>query len=193
MKRTMPRVLYVSLLAVAMLFAGCSKDGSEGPAGPAGPQGPQGPGGPAGPAGPPGTANVIYSAWFDVKYAPMKTQAGDTVAFSVEVPIPKLTKEILNTGEAKIYINWGNSGALEIDPLPMLDPVFSISITTTFSEGKVLLIGNDDYSTRIPQGETLKRMQYRYILIPGGTAARQAGAVNWNDYKSVQQYLGLKD
>ncbi len=35
--------------------------------------------------------------------------------------------------------------------------------------------------------------QYRYILIPGGTSARMAKSINWNDYKAVQAYLGLKD
>jgi len=40
----------------------------------------------------------------------------------------------------------------------------------------------------------LKYRQYRYILIPGSVNARVAKpAVNWNNYKEVQAYLGLKD
>jgi hypothetical protein len=32
------------------------------------------------------------------------------------------------------------------------------------------------------------------ILIPGGTSGgRMANTINWNNYKEVQAYLGLKD
>ena len=33
--------------------------------------------------------------------------------------------------------------------------------------------------------------QYRYILIPGGKAARSA--IDWNNYAAVKKYLNLKD
>jgi hypothetical protein len=177
-----------AFLSLVLLATGCKK-GDEGPAGPAGPAGPNGP---QGPKGDTGVANVIYSPWFDVTYTAQTNQAGDTVFFYFSnVNIPKLTNAILNTGEAKMFINWGTDATPEIDPLPLLDPIFGISITTTFSAGKVLLLGNDDWGTFTSTQDNLKHNRYRYILIPGGVPARWA--IDWNNYESVKKLFNLPD
>ena len=110
------------LLVVFSVFQSCSKEGPAGPAGPQGPQGPQGtPGsnGTAGPAGPAGTANVIYSAWLDVTFA--AAQAPDTLLYA-EIAAAKLDNNILNTGEMKVYMNWGSTTDPDIVPVPYFDP-----------------------------------------------------------------------
>jgi hypothetical protein len=36
-------------------------------------------------------------------------------------------------------------------------------------------------------------LQYRYVIIPGGTTARKAININWDNYAEVATYLGWKD
>lgn len=172
-------------------MAGCSKDGDAGPAGAAGPAGPAGPAGAAGvpgTQGAPGTANVIYSAWIDTaNFRPDTIMTGpviDTVGFFANISAPKLDLDMLNKGEIKVYVNLGSDDDPVVFPLPFngsvfMDPVFFLNGIQIYS--------NIDLTGLVP---------FRYVLIPGGTAARAAAGgktVDWNNYKEVQQYLGLKD
>ncbi|WP_157986469.1 hypothetical protein [Chitinophaga alhagiae] len=196
MKRIATRIVYVSMMAAAIFISSCSKEGPAGPAGEPGAQGAPGPGGPAGPAGPngaPGTANVIYSNWLDVPFKVDTTEAGDTLGFYGEVAAPKLTKEILNTGDVRMYINLNTPTDPVIEHLPYFDIYSGINITATFQEGGIFLYSNVDAGS-FTDNNGVKLIQYRYILIPGGTAARKADSgIDWRNYKAVQQYLGLKD
>ncbi|MBO9681266.1 MAG: hypothetical protein J7502_01115 [Flavisolibacter sp.] len=197
MRKTFRLLPFILSIALITTIVSCSKEGPAGPAGAAGPAGPQGPSGPAGPAGPAGTANVIYSDWLDVAFTPLKdTQTNgtiDTVAWTGRINAAKLDLNILNKGEIKVYLNAGNSTSPFVAPLPLTDLVYNYlfirSMNPYFSVGRIDLLSTDDGSTETFQGA--KYYQYRYILIPGGTTARSA--INWNDYKQVQKYLGLKD
>lgn len=193
MKRITLRMLYLPMLvlALATFIGSCGKDGDTGPQGDQGPAGPTGPAGPAGPAGAAGTSNVIYSAWLDVEFTPVKNEAGDTLAFEAEIAVPKLTQEILTSGEIKVYINWNTAAEPNIDPLPLTDPFFNTILTTTFSLNSIYILANGDFSTGLNNANA-KVLQFRYVLIPGGTAARKA-SVDWTNYASVKEYLGLKD
>jgi hypothetical protein len=193
MKRFSNFVLPVMLLSMMIMFVACSKDGPAGAKGDTGATGPAGGAGPAGPKGDTGVANVMYSPWFDVVFAPVKNTAGDTLAWDVTVPIPKLTSAILTTGEVKVYLNAGTAAAPAVFPLPLTD-LFALTgvqnINMYFSIGSMYMYATDNASTFL-NTSGVKVWQYRYILIPGGRPARSA--VDWNNYASVQQYLGLKD
>jgi putative intracellular protease/amidase len=65
-----------------------------------------------------------------------------------------------------------------------------LSISPLFYLGNIEIYSNGDISTVTQDG--VKYQQYRYILIPGGTAARKV-QIDWKNYKEVQKYLGLKD
>lgn len=182
------------LVATTLLFSACSK---EGPVGPAGTTGPQGPAGPQGPKGDTGTANVIYSDWLNVTYTPDTTHNGnvvDTVSYTAEIAAPLLTSDILSKGEIKVYLNIGSADAPTVVPLP-LDPAFGTVITPLFGIGKITLISLTDASTQTTANGT--SLQYRYILIPGGTAAGgttgRMAKVNWDDYNQVKTFLDLKN
>lgn len=194
---------YFFFFAVILAFAACSKDGDQGPAGPAGADGAAGAAGPAGPAGPAGAkgdtgvANVIYSDWLDVPPFVVDTATNpddgqlDTLGLISGLDAPKLTADILNKGLVKVYINLNTAADPVIAPLPYVDNSF-INIRYIGVTGGILLFSNVDASTDTDKNGN-KFNQYRYVLIPGGVAARSASGVNWNNYKSVQQYLGLKD
>jgi hypothetical protein len=199
MRKTLQLLPFVLGMALITTIFSCSKEGPAGPAGAAGPAGPQGPSGPAGPAGQPGTANVIYSDWLDVKFTPIKdtpaTGPIDTVAWTARITASRLDTSILNRGEVKVYLNAGTSTQPFVTPLPLTDFAYYYlaigSLNPYFSVGRIDLISTDDGSTETFQGA--KYYQYRYILVPGGTHARTNNSINWNDYKQVQAYLGLKD
>jgi hypothetical protein len=184
------------IAAFLLVVTSCSKTGPTGPAGATGPAGPAGAAGTAGAtgsAGAAGTANVIYSAWLDAAYLPDTVHVGtviDTVGFYTIAAVPKLTASILASGEIKCYFNFGTAASPLVVPLPYIDIVNSgISLTPVFYLSTIEIDANANAST---QGTgTAKQFQWRYILIPGGTAARSA--INWNNYEEVKKYLNLKD
>ncbi|MCW3110288.1 MAG: hypothetical protein JWQ09_4794 [Segetibacter sp.] len=195
----------ILLLAITILFASCSKEGPAGAAGPAGAQGPAGPTGAAGAAGLPGapgttgTANVIYSAWLDVGYAPIKdtssTGVVDTVLWVAQIPAVQLVDSILNKGEIKVYFNLGSTANPDVVPLPYFDPIYfnpALIINPDFYIGEIDLSSTRNAGTVTNSG--VKYGQYRYVLIPGGKAAgRYANGIDWNDYQQVKKYLRLND
>ena len=200
MKQKILSILPILLLAIAVIISSCSKTGPAGPAGATGATGPQGPGGSNGPAGPAGTANVIYSQWLTVPFLPDTVHNGaaiDTLGFYTDITATKLDSTILATGEIKVYLNLGSASNPFVVPLPYIDVYSGVSITPTFSVQDIFLYSNADASTVTQGGVTY--LQYRYILIPGGTTAMPVGVngikktINWNDYNEVKAYLGLKD
>jgi hypothetical protein len=193
--RTKPFLaVFTSLLAVTLIFTQCKK-GDAGPAGPAGAAGAAGPAGPAGPKGDTGTANVIYSAWLDVTYVVDTVHNGaviDTIGYHADITANKLTSNIIDKGEIKVYMNWGTTASPDVAPLPILDVFFTgLIINPEFLVQKITLFANLDASTTTQGGQ--KYLQYRYILIPGGTGARLSKPIDWNDYNKVKAFLGLED
>ena len=190
MKRMTLQALAAFLVIMAISFSSCSKEGPAGPQGEQGAQGAQGAQGPQGPQGNPGAANVIYSGWLDVEYSAVDSdQDGETDIYLANIDAPDLTSDILSGGEIKVYLNFGTASDPYIISLP-----YGYEIIPAFYLNTIELSAIDDYSTATEDGQ--KYWQYRYILIPGETAAsaRKSGAaVDWNDYNSVKKYLNLKD
>jgi len=127
-----------------------------------------------------GVANAIYSPWLDVTL----TSQGDTV-FYKDIDAPKLTKDVLDKGEIKVYFNWGTPAQPDVTPLPYFDGGYLIQ--PSFSVGKISIFSNVPASTNA----STKQYQYRYILIQGSVPARSA--VNLNDYKTVKEYYNIPD
>ena len=190
MKHSFLRCTSVLVLSVALCFTACKK-GDAGPAGETGAPGPAGPTGANGSTGKTGTANVIYSAWIDVAFSAVDT------FFEASITAPKIVDSIIQKGEVKVYWNINTATAPAIVSLPYADRglIFGAADLVVFpiiQSGTIFLESNYNVGTRPSNADpNVKVWQYRYIIIPGGVTARSA--VNWNDYKQVQQYLGLKD
>ena len=188
MQNKLLKITSVLIVAVSFFIVSCSK---EGPAGPAGATGPAGVAGPAGPTGPTGIANVKYSAWLDVTFAPNS----DNSLWLGNIAAPELVDSILSKGEMKVYWNNGSDSTGEkfVVSLPTYDVFLGVTINPYFSDKAILLGASDDASSFKLRG--FNYSQYRYILIPGGvkTGGRYAAVVDWNDYKAVKKYLGLRD
>jgi hypothetical protein len=189
-----------------MLFIGsvtltsCSKDGDPGPAGAQGEKGDKGDagaGGPAGPEGPKGdtgVANVMYSDWLDVPFLPdtIHTSGGDidTIGYYSGIDVPQLTADLLNTADVKVYVNLLTADDPVIAPLPYVEESGIVIRFLAYKE-TIEFSSNVDAGTYLDQTNK-KRLQYRYIIVPGGVNVRKA-AVDWNDYKAVKAYLNLKN
>ncbi len=171
------------LVALSFLLVRCSK-GGEGPTGPAGPPGA------TGAPGPTGTANVIFSPWLDVTYTVDKAQNGDTLGFFANITAQKLSADILNGGEMKVYFNYGSTAQPDVAPMPITDPFFGLFTTVDFFVQRIYIYSSFDAGTFTQSGN--KFQQHRYILIPGGTGARVAQP-DWNDYNKVKAFYNLPD
>ena len=191
----MRKLLLLSLAAVVLSCGACSKEGDAGPAGETGAPGPVGPAGPAGADG----AGIIYSGWLDVAYDPIVGDydddglEDDTAAYETIIPAEKLTTDILTTGEIKVFINIGTADDPVIYPLPYTDLFAGYSINPTFAAQEIYLLATNSFQTFTDSEDGKKYQQYRYILIPGGTAARAGKKIDWNNYSEVKAYLKLKD
>lgn len=167
MKRTYLHVA-VLLLAGSLFFVSCKK-GDQGPA---------------------GTANVIYSDWLDVTFNQTVRSPGDTIYIAL-IDAPKLTNDIINNGDVKVFVNVNTPSSPAVVPLPNYDPFLVIGdeINCVFTPQKITLMSLGDESTYTSGSN--KYYQYRYVLIPGGVKA--TSSVNWNNYQEVQQAVGMKD
>ncbi len=180
----------IFILAIMSIIASCSKEGPAGATGPAGAAGPAGASGPGGAAGATGTANVIYSDWLDVTF-----QGSDSAGWIANIAAPNLVDSILNKGEIKVYWNPASDsvGGQFIIPLPTNEPFYiGIFINAYFTKQNIRLVSTGDASSYILR--TYNYSRFRYILVPGGVkAGRGVKTIDWNNYKEVQKYLGLKD
>ncbi len=189
MKKVNSLFYYVLIITIVVAVVSCSKTG---PTGPAGAVGPAGNTGPAGPKGDTGIANVIYSDWLDLTMLPETTHTGvviDTVGWYQDINAPKLSNNILTTGEIKVYINLNNSSQPDIVPLPYYSVFNGVNINPEFFLQTIEITSNLDVSTYTDTG--IKYQQIRYILIPGAVHGRSA--IDWNNYDAVKKYLGIKD
>jgi hypothetical protein len=193
MKHCTWRNVAALVFSAALLFTACKK-GDTGPQGEDGPAGPAGSKGDKGDKGDTGTANVIYSAWLDVAFTPVKnTTTGDTTAWLATIAAPKLTNAILTSGAIKVYVNAGTAAQPVVFPLPVTD-LFALTgllnLNMYFTPAKIELYATDNGST-YTNTSGAKQWQYRYILVPGGVTARSA--IDWNNYQQVKDYLKLQD
>ena len=190
MKHMFLRCTSVLLLFVAIFFTACKK-GDTGPQGETGATGAPGANGAAGATGKTGSANIIYSAWLDVAFG-----AVDTVTYGALIDATKIVDSIIQKGEVKVYWNVNTAASPTVVALPYYDAGLllgapDMALVPFIKVGKIYLYSNYNLSSFTEPTTGDKVGQYRYIIVPGGVSARSA--VNWNDYKQVQNYLGLKD
>lgn len=190
MKRTQVaglQKLFFFVLAIALTVTACKKGdtGPQGEKGDKGDPGATGNNGPKGDKGDPGTANVFYSPWLDLTFTHDVT---DDYYYHL-INEAKITDEVLSSGEIKVYLNFGSPEEKLVIPLPYFG---FANIQTFYGESTIEIDANADVSS-FTDTQNKKRFQYRYIIIPGGTALRSSTNINWNNYEEVKKHLGLKD
>lgn len=167
-------------LLIAILFIsvqGCTpKAGDPGPKGEPGSVGQQGPQGPAGPAGATGTANVQFSPWISVAF----TYSGGAGYLSTLLA-PAITQDVLDKADIRVYFK---SGSI-VRPLPYVSLVAGgTTVTSAFQVGSI----------RLSASVLFDGPQFRYVIIPGGTAVGgRKATIDYNDYEAVRQAFNLPD
>lgn len=192
MKTNTYKYLLLIITSLSLVAAiGC--EGSEGPTGPAGEQGPQGQQGPEGPQGPEGTANVIYSEW--ISFNESNWDAPDTLGGQVRreypVDVPQITSDILSQGVVAVYAKF--------DVAEIQNRVFSLPSLLSLTSGAEQHLGFEleDSSLIITfhdveDNSTAPTVfgdigQFRYVIVPGGTPAKQ----NFPDFSNYDEVVSF--
>jgi hypothetical protein len=131
--------------------------------------GKQGEPGVAGEPGEPGTANVIYSGWL-IATAGSPEIFDQTWAATAVVNAPDLTAERLSNASIEVYANFG----AEVFPLPYRSNAGSKlnTIGYTLTTGKITIRRSTDGCGEAACLVSLSPLlEYRYVIIPGGTPA----------------------
>ncbi|TVQ03045.1 MAG: hypothetical protein EA359_10515 [Balneolaceae bacterium] len=203
MKKSSYSFIIVYLLITSLIIAlGC-----EGPTGPEGPQGQQGvqgttgEAGPEGPQGPPGVdgnANVIYSEWLELD----EENWSDSFNFfsqirrEYDIEEPAINEEILNRGTVNVFIRFPN--LLDDDVVFSLPTILNITKTESqylgvdLETGFINLVFHDLDGGSDPGIIPSDLVEIRYIIIPGGVAAKALSKYpDLNDYSAVIEYYGI--
>ncbi|SFE06350.1 hypothetical protein SAMN05518672_104339 [Chitinophaga sp. CF118] len=184
MKKLSGYFFVACMFSVVLGITSCGKDGDAGPKGATGETGPKGD---KGDKGDQGDAGVIYSGWLDASYGFDSTGG----VYFTDIAADKVTAEVLNTGMVKVYMNFGTSASPVVVSVPYAEET-GVYIKEYLLEGLIELVSNVDAST-VEDTNGNHRRQVRYVIVPGGTAARAAKAIDWNDYAKVKAYMGWKD
>lgn len=187
MKKNNLRGLAVFILSTALIISiGC--EGPTGDTGPAGAQGPQGEVGPEGPQGPEGTANVIYSEWITLSdlEAPSDTTVLSRTYRKWEIPASGLTQEIIDQGTILVYFTLEGV----VLPLPSTfggaNPIYVTF--APFQPGTLSILAQNLDNTVSGLNSAI---QFRYILIPDGTPAKQKQP-DFTNYHETMDFYGIK-
>jgi hypothetical protein len=189
------------LIGAALFFAACKGDtgavgpqgiqgpaGSQGLAGPIGPSGPQGATGatgavgPVGPVGPAGSlTNVVYSSWapagsfIDTTIHATVTGsglAGGRRGFRASAAI---TPAIVDQGICLAYARVTPTAAVQQLPMLLVASIsWNLWIEHAMVPGRVVFMATrpELYNWAAAENTRFEPIQYRTVIIPGGTAGR---------------------
>ncbi|MBD3616069.1 MAG: hypothetical protein HUJ22_05800 [Gracilimonas sp.] len=139
-----------------------------------------------------GTANVMYSSWTYLDSAVRDTTIDSSNMKIGDINAPQLTQEILDTGVVNVYMQFSNY----IYPLPYTGYAGGITNTMDFLP-RLNLIQitrfTHDNSGSVGFNSSL---QYRYVLIPGGVAAKSKMSkdqIKTMSYQEAKKRFGIPD
>lgn len=200
MRTSILKYLLIVLSSLSLIFL-MNCEGPEGPTGPEGPQGPQGEQGPEGEQGPPGedgedgNANVIYSNWieFNSENWSDATTLGGQVRREYPVAETQLSEEILMTGVVAVYVRF-NSVADRVFSLPVNLHITSSreqQLNFELEPGTIIITFHEVEDNSVDPGTFGSVAQFRYVIIPGSTLAKQKFP-DFTDYYETMDFYGLE-
>ena len=179
--KTITRIFAMLAVISAVIFMDACKGekGDVGPIGTTGAVGATGAVGGIGATGPTGTANVQYSEWIPFTLTGTQTSNGTT-----NIPLPKMTQEVLDKYLIFTYLKFGNSNW-----------IYSLPLSFPSGGGKDETIAVRYYlaNAMITSNATYSNTSFRYLLVPGGVPTGRKAAVDYNDYEAVKKYYNIKD
>lgn len=183
----------------------------EGPAGPEGPQGAQGLQGEQGPQGEEGNANVVADTltltntdWLWNSILWVQTTPSGASGYStryVDLTIPAITEDILNSGQVSVYMENAPSftpGAWVSLPLEFSFTSYSINYKFEIFEGLIRLhyyhARNDPNATPpSTQDQVIPTRLYKWVVIEGDFAAKMdASGIDMSNHDEVMAYFAAR-
>jgi len=190
MRTSLLKYLLIVISSLSLIFI-MNCEGPEGPTGPEGPQGEQGPEGPEGPPGEDGNANVISSEW--IRIGDVATPADTSLIARnysrYHIPANQLTQEIIDGGTIIVYYQLLGM----ITPLPYTlagiggdeDKLITFA---PFTPGRITILTQELDNTPWPINLDT---EFRYILIPSSTPAKQK-LPDFNNYHETMDFYGIE-
>lgn len=137
-----------------------------------------------------GTANVLYSGWSYGKIF-RDTTIDNSSLHLADLPAPALSNEILNSGTVMVYFTYGGGTF----PLPYTSFAGGKSNTIAFLpklKRFIITRFTADNSNSVALSTLL---QYRYIIIPGGTVAPLSNLkeTDLTNYEQVKKRFHIPD
>lgn len=125
-----------------------------------------------------GTANVLYSSWITIngnsgEWTP-KELASDSLRYH-DIAANSLNEEIVNKGVVNVYADFRDLSPdlNHIYALPMSDlPGLGISFYFMYNDQNIRIAYFDENNPQTDPGDTNVALKFRYVLIPGGVAAK---------------------
>ncbi|WP_224746674.1 hypothetical protein [Mucilaginibacter rigui] len=135
-----------------------------------------------------GTANVIYSGWnYAVNFR--DTTADNSAVKAADLLAPTLSTDILNKGTVQVYFDFGGG----VYALPYTSNAGGKLNTMAYwprLKHFIITRFTADNSNSVALSSIL---QYRYVIIPGGTAVSVAKKVDINNYEAVKRAYNIPD
>ena len=158
---------------------GVGTSGATGGTGATGATGAKGDKGDTGATGATGTANVQYSDWIPFTITGTQTTSGST-----NIPLPKITQEVLDKYLIFTYLKFNTSNW-----------VYSLPLSFPIGGGKdeTVAIRYSLANATITSNATYSNTSFRYVLVPGGVPTGRKAAVDYNNYEEVKKYYNLPD
>lgn len=206
----MKKFHYLFAFIIAMIFAGCAKDGAVGPTGPngptgaqgvdgpagvtgaTGPVGPVGPTGPTGPTGATGTLTVMYSDWVTAENDTYEDQ-GQSGLDTWHITAPAITASAISNGLIVVYAKVYNSGQQSFPfetSYDMLGATIYQKWRANITPGSIILTMQFDNILPGSQQDPFTVISYRYVIVPNNIV-HSMGSINIKNYSQVKQALHL--
>ncbi|GAA5522657.1 collagen-like protein [Aliifodinibius salicampi] len=139
-----------------------------------------------------GTANVIYSSWTTLDSAVRDTTIDGSDMQVGHIDAPQISQEIIDQGVVNVYMEYSS----DIYPLPYTGYAGGATNTMDF-----LPRLNRLFITRFTHDNSASvgfasSLEYRYVLIPGGVAAKSKiskDQIKKMSYAEVKKRFGIRD
>lgn len=169
----------MTILSIAMLVFGCSKDGATGATGANGINGANGANGTN------GNANVYGTNSFPVTSGNWTASSANTQWITV-LNVPQITQAIVDKGTVSVFWYISNTSGSGWYALPISFGNVSVSYAMTLGQVGIIYASSGGAITN-PSGQT-----YRVVVISASNKIAHPNT-NWNNYEEVKSVLKLRD
>ena len=149
-----------------------------------------------------GTANVMYSSWITIEGGAGEWTAKELATDSLryhDIAANSLNEEIVNKGVVNVYADFRDlsTNLNHIYALPMSDlPGIGGSFYFMYNDQNIRIAYFDENSPQTDPGDLNVDTKFRYVIIPGGVAAKSKLSkeqIKSMSYAEVKSRFGIRN